>query len=140
MKFKAPLEFTLVFASLLTYSSVAFSEAHKTEQKNPQVQQRGTSPKYAPAPRSVPMPYQAHPAGVHPHGPIVRPHATRVLGPRAVAYGSHQWQHWNHAEFARPAYYWDWNSVHNVTCVAEDSYGDQYPVTEAAFPGSACLT
>lgn len=84
-----------------------------------------------PAPR-----FQAHPPGQHPHGPMVRPHPTRVLAPRIVVRGGERhWRHWEHPEFARPVYYWDWALIHNVTCTAEDSYGDQYPVTEAAGPG-----
>jgi hypothetical protein len=87
------------------------------------------------APRPAPPKFAGHPAGQHPHGPMVRPHAVRVLQPRVVRYGGHDWTHWQHPEFSRPAYYWDWNLVHNVSCTAEDSYGDQYPVTEAAFRG-----
>jgi hypothetical protein len=87
------------------------------------------------ASRPAPPPFRAHPQGVHPHGAIVRQHPLRVLAPRAVAHGRTGWTHWEHAEFARPAYYWDWNGVHTVTCIAEDSYGDQYPVSEAAVPG-----
>jgi hypothetical protein len=52
-----------------------------------------------------------------------------------IAYGGHTWNHWQHPEFARPAYYWDWSLVHTVSCTAEDSYGDQYPVSESAFAG-----
>jgi hypothetical protein len=87
------------------------------------------------APRPAPPPFQAHPAGVHPHGPIVRPHPIRVLAPKPVVHGRSGWTHWEHPEFTRPVYYWNWQGVHNVTCIAEDSYGDQYPVTEAAAPG-----
>ena len=43
--------------------------------------------------------------------------------------------HWEHPAFPRPVYYWDWSIVRTVTCVAEDSYGDQYPITESATPG-----
>jgi len=89
------------------------------------------------APRPEPPHYQPHPAGVHPHGPIVRPHGVRVLRPRVVPYGQAEWRHWEHAEFARPVYYWDWAVIHQVTCVAEDSYGDQYPVTEDTWAGFA---
>jgi hypothetical protein len=63
------------------------------------------------ATRPAPPPFQAHPAG------------------------RSGWSHWDHPEFARPIYYWDWVGVHTVTCSAEDSYGDQYPVSEAAAPG-----
>jgi hypothetical protein len=85
--------------------------------------------------RSAPPPFQAHPGGVHPRGPTVRPHQVRVLQPRGVVHGQTGWQHWNHPDFARPNYYWEWNNVHTVTCTAEDSYGDQYPVSEATPPG-----
>jgi hypothetical protein len=87
------------------------------------------------APRPAPPKFAAHPQGPHPHGPIVRPHPIRILQPRVIPYNTHTWSHWEHPEFARPAYYWDWTLVHNVTCVAEDSYGDQYPVTEATVSG-----
>jgi hypothetical protein len=85
--------------------------------------------------REAPPAFQPHQAGVHPRGPTVRPHQVRVLAPRIVDHGRTGWAHWEHPEFARPAYYWNWAGVHNVTCIAEDSYGDQYPVSEAAAPG-----
>ena len=88
-----------------------------------------------PVRREPPPPFHAHPAGVHPHGPIVRQHPVRVLAPRPVVHGHSGWAHWEHPEFVRPTYYWEWNAVHTVTCIAEDSYGDQYPVSEAAAPG-----
>jgi len=84
--------------------------------------------------RRPPPPFQAHPGGAHPRGPTVRPHPVRVLAPRAVEHGRSGWAHWDHPEFQRPVYYWDWPHVHTVTCTAEDSYGDQYPVSEAAPP------
>lgn len=85
--------------------------------------------------RPAPPPFKGHPPGVHPHGPMVRPHPVRVLPPRVVDREHHEWGHWAHPEFARPIYYWEWGAVRSVTCVAEDSYGDQYPVTELAVPG-----
>jgi hypothetical protein len=86
--------------------------------------------------RAAPPRFQAHPPGAHPHGPTVRPHATRVLAPRVIVYGHHNtWHHWTHPEFSRPSYYWDWNVIKSVTCISEDSYGDQYPVTESTFSG-----
>jgi hypothetical protein len=86
-------------------------------------------------PRPPPPPFQTHARGVHPRGRVVPQHPLRVLAPRAVVHGSSGWAHWEHPEFARPVYYWEWPGVHNVTCIAEDSYGDQYPVSEAAAPG-----
>jgi hypothetical protein len=86
-------------------------------------------------PRPAPPRFQPHPPGVHPHGPIVRAHPVRVMRPTVNRYGEHHWRHWEHPEFARPIYYWDWAALHTVTCVAEDSYGDQYPVTQQTFAG-----
>ncbi len=85
--------------------------------------------------RAPPPKFQAHPAGVHPHGAIVRPHPVRVLSPRVIVHGRGEWAHWDHPEFSRPVYYWDWGAIRSVSCVAEDSYGDQYPVTETTFAG-----
>jgi hypothetical protein len=59
----------------------------------------------------------------------------RVLPPKVVRYGAHPWKHWAHPEFARPVYYWNWGEIHSVSCVAEDSYGDQYPVTISTWSG-----
>jgi hypothetical protein len=91
-------------------------------------------PPRAPAPQ-----WRAHPPGGHPAGagyhPGYHPHTVRVLQPRNFRYGEHPYRHWGHPEFARPAYYWDWRLVHSVSCTAEDSYGDQYPVTESTFAG-----
>ncbi len=88
-----------------------------------------------PAPRAAPPPFEAHPSGAHPQGVTVPRHQTRVLAPAVVAHERTGWSHWEHPEFARPHYYWNWTGVLNVTCIAEDSYGDQYPVSEAATPG-----
>jgi hypothetical protein len=84
----------------------------------------------APAPK-----WQAHPSGQHPHGPIVRQHPTRVLRPRVIERGHPVWHHWEHPGFVRPLYYWDWAQLRQITCIAEDSYGDQYPVTQNTFSG-----
>jgi hypothetical protein len=118
MKPKAPLTLGLLLGSL-SLCLVGYAEEHG----------RGGGG------RPPPPPFQAHAGGAHPRGPTVRPHQVRVLQPRAVDHGRTGWSHWNHPEFARPNYYWDWGGVHNVTCIAEDSYGDQYPVSEAAAPG-----
>jgi hypothetical protein len=112
--FKTPLVLGLVFGSL-SLCVIGYAEEHFR--------------------REPPPPFQAHPPGAHPRGPTVRQHPVRVLAPRAVDHGHTGWNHWAHPEFARPNYYWDWVHVHNVTCIAEDSYGDQYPVSEPAAPG-----
>jgi len=96
---------------------------------------RGSENERRAPPRAPPPKFQAHPPGVHPHGPVVRQHPVRVMAPAVVARGHNRWAHWGHPEFARPAYYWDWGAVRGVTCIAEDSYGDQYPVSETAFAG-----
>jgi len=122
MKLKLPVILALLVGSLSLYS-VALAEGREEARARPA--------------RAAPPRFKPHPAGVHPHGPMVRAHAVRVLAPRVIVHGGREWGHWDHPEFARPTYYWDWAAVHNVTCVAEDSYGDQYPVTEAAVPGFA---
>jgi hypothetical protein len=76
---------------------------------------------------------------MHPHGATVHPHAIRVMRPHIAKYGVHPWHHWAHPEFVRPVYYWDWTHIRQITCVAEDSYGDQYPVTEETFKGFGLL-
>jgi hypothetical protein len=65
----------------------------------------------------------------------VHAHDVRVLSPIVTVHGGGRWAHWGHPEFSRPRYYWDWAIIRQVTCVAEDSYGDQYPVTEATSLG-----
>ena len=91
-------------------------------------------PRGAP-PRAAPPRFQGHPPGAHPHGATFHPHAVRVLSPRVIRHGGERpWRHWGHAEFARPVYYWDWTAIRHISCIAEDSYGDQYPVTEETFP------
>ena len=103
-------------------------QAHPREEARPREEMRRP-------PRPAPPKFQAHPPGIHPHGPMVRPHAVRVLKPTVARFGVHPWRHWEHAEFARPAYYWDWAAIRQISCIAEDSYGDQYPVTEETFSG-----
>lgn len=117
MNLKAPLALGLLLASS-SLCLIGYAEEHGR-----------------PAPRQAPPPFQAHAPGVHPRGATVRPHLVRVLQPRIVFHGRTGWAHWGHPEFVRPIYYWDWEHVHTVTCTAEDSYGDQYPVSEAAPPG-----
>lgn len=122
MEFKVSLTLVLLIGSLMACSVSRAEEERRRDEREL-------------APRPAPPKFIAHPAGQHPHGPIVRPHAIRVLQPRVVVYGGHTWTRWAHPEFARPAYYWDWGIIHNVSCIAEDSYGDQYPVSEATFRG-----
>ncbi len=123
MKLEAPL----VIAVLLGSASLCMVASGEERGHPP--------PRAARVERRAPPPFVGHPAGVHPRGATVHQHPIRVLAPRAVVHGRSGWAHWEHPEFARPAYYWDWPHVHTVTCVAEDSYGDQYPVSEAAAPG-----
>ncbi|MGA3122945.1 MAG: hypothetical protein ABSF69_19425 [Polyangiaceae bacterium] len=120
MKLKAPVVVGLLLGSSLL-CAIGFAGEHSRP---------------APA-RQAPPPFRAHAPGVHPRGATVRQHELRVLAPRSVVHGHSGWQHWDHPEFPRPAYYWDWAGIHTVTCIAEDSYGDQYPVSEAAAPGFA---
>jgi hypothetical protein len=133
MILKAPFAIALSLASLHAFTTVrAVADEDRREQRGSEDRNHGR-PNLAHHP--APPKFAAHPPGPHPHGPIVRPHPVRVLQPRVIQYGGRDWHHWEHPEFARPTYYWDWNVIHNVSCVAEDSYGDQYPVTEATFSG-----
>ena len=50
--------------------------------------------------------------------------------------GDYPWYHWEHPWFERPFYYWDWYRLHSVTCTAEDSDGDLFPVTEDGYYGT----
>jgi len=131
MSFKIPLAFALS-AILLQVYSAAQAEEHKGERREERREERGRP---NPPPRPAPPRFQAHPPGAHPHGPMVRSHAIRVMSPQVVKQGEHHWRHWEHAEFSRPAYYWNWAIIRSITCIAEDSYGDQYPVTEDSFAG-----
>ena len=71
---------------------------------------------------------------------MVRTHPVRILGPRVLKRDEHPWHHWGHPEFARPAYYWNWAIIRSVSCIAEDSYGDQYPVSTGPSPASRWRT
>ena len=113
----------------------AHEEARPHQEARPHEEGRPREEARARPPRPLPPRFQAHPPGIHPHGPMVRPHAMRVLKPSVARFGAHPWRHWEHPEFARPAYYWEWSAIHQVSCTAEDSYGDQYPVTEETFAG-----
>ncbi|HEV3032003.1 MAG TPA: hypothetical protein VG319_10210 [Polyangia bacterium] len=146
MKLGASLAFTLLFASP-RLTSVARAEerrderqgVHQERHEEQQDQKREVRHDERLPPRAAPPAWRGHPPGGRPpaatYHPAYHPHAVRVLRPRAMRYGEHPWRHWGHGEFARPVYYWDWAIIRSVTCVAEDSYGDQYPVTESTFAG-----
>jgi hypothetical protein len=118
---------TLFAAAALFLGTAGFVLSARAEEHGKHVEEHG---KRAEAPR-----FEGHPPGMHPRGATVHPHATRVLRPTVVVRGTHHWGHWGHPEFARPVYYWDWGVVHSVSCTAEDSYGDQYPITESTWAG-----
>jgi len=127
MNVKLLLSVAMLSAALALSTAASADERGHEEHARP-------APRAA-APRQAPPKFQAHPPGQHPHGPMVRSHAVRVLAPRVIVRGHGEWRHWDHPEFSRPVYYWDWAAIHSVSCTAEDSYGDQYPVTEAVGPG-----
>jgi hypothetical protein len=123
--------------SVALFSTAALAQEHGRDQEH----DRGNQPQYrgeehhegrGQAPR-----FEAHQRGVHPNGSHYYAHQTRILQPNVVIRGRSHWQHWTHPAFARPYYYWNWGDIRQVTCVAEDSYGDQYPVTESAGRGFA---
>ncbi len=126
MKLEPVLVGVLLAASSLP-CQVAFAQGRREERSGSQERSHAPS-------RQAPE-FRGHPPGMHPHGPVVRQHPVRVLPQRPARGERREWPHWNHPEMSRPVYYWDWGTVRGVTCVAEDSYGDQYPVTEPAGPG-----
>lgn len=50
--------------------------------------------------------------------------------------GHYPWVHWEHPIYVRPIYDWNWPQLQVVTCTAEDSFGDLFPVTEDGYFGS----
>lgn len=138
MKLRGSLTIGLLVASLNVYS-IAYAQheheggGHEGGRPAPGGHEGGHPPVVN---RPAPPKFVAHPPGAHPRGPTVHSHPVRVLAPRVVVRGGRrEWKHWSHPEFVRPAYYWDWAAIHNVSCIAEDSYGDQYPVTQSTYPG-----
>lgn len=121
---------TFVVIALLTGLVVHAQDRHE-EQARPQ--ERPAEP--ARPNRSQPSRFEPHTPGRNPRSPVTQPHQIRSLAPRVMSHGQAEWRHWNHPAFPRPHYYWDWNVVRSVTCVAEDSYGDQYPVVQAVAAG-----
>ena len=121
MKLKPTLTVAvLASASLFAASAQAKPARPEEHGHGPAVVHREPAPKFV-----------AHAQGVHPRGATVHAHPIRVLAPKVYVHGhAGGWHHWEHPVFERPLYYWDWNVIRSVTCVAEDSYGDQYPVTE----------
>lgn len=64
---------------------------------------------------------------------VRRPGPGRALPPRYAVHGHTGWSRWNHPAFVRPVYRWNWGQVQTVTCVAQDSNGNQYPVIEPTY-------
>ncbi len=124
-------------AALVLGSSAARAEGPREERHEEHHEaQHGAGWRAPPPPRPAPPRFQAHPPGAHPHGAANHSHPIRILKPTMVRRGAERpWRHWGHPEFVRPVYYWDWAVIRQVTCIAEDSYGDQYPVTQATGGG-----
>jgi hypothetical protein len=90
---------------------------------------RGGRP--GPGPRPGPRPGPVRPGPIRP-GP--RPGPVRVYDPIRFRGGGYPWPLYRPV-FTRPFYYWNWAGLRLVTCTAEDSYGDQFPVTETGYVG-----
>ncbi len=135
MKLAVSLAALLSVTWLTGLSTARAADRHEPPHAGPHEEGRPHEEARPRPPRPAPPKFQPHPNGIHPHGPMVRPHAVRVLKPTVARFGAHPFRHWEHPEFARPAYYWDWALIHQISCIAEDSYGDQYPVTEDTFAG-----
>ena len=115
-------------------SFIATSARAETDRERGRKEPAPKAQRQIPA-RAAPPKFQPHAPGVHPQGARVQSHPVRVLAPRVVTRRGGSWAHWQHPDIERPAYYWNWRIIHNVTCTAEDSYGDQYPVTVTAWHG-----
>jgi hypothetical protein len=60
----------------------------------------------------------------------------RAYDPVFIHAGVYAGRHWDHPYFVRPIFNdWVWDSLRLVTCTAEDSDGDQFPVTENEYTG-----
>lgn len=78
------------------------------------------------------------PAPIGPNPIIFRPGPNgRAFDPVQIHEGVYAGIHWVHPDFVRPVYQWNWDSLVNVTCSAEDSVGNVYPVTESEYVGPA---
>ena len=131
MPSKISITLAMLAAAVCFSSLAAFAEGPREEHH----EEARPAPR-APPPRAPPPAFKAHAPGVHPQGAHYQSHPVRVLAPHVIARGGNGgWRHWEHPEFSRPAYYWDWGTIHSVSCTAEDSYGDQYPVTESTWAG-----
>jgi hypothetical protein len=141
-----PIGSTLALASVIALPSLSLSPSasaeeprHEMRQEHHEEHHEARHEERALPPRAPAPVWRGHPPGAHPpdagYHPSYHPHAVRVLRPHTMRYGEHPWHRWGHPEFVRPIYYWDWGTVRQVTCVAEDSYGDQYPVSETTFAG-----
>ncbi len=102
----------------------------------------GPAPGYGPHPGWGPAPgYGPHPGwGNHPGwggGPAYGPGPGWHTNPFPVHWGYNHWQRWNHPHFERPAFEFEWHRLSSVTCAAQDSYGNAYPITVNEFYGWA---
>ena len=139
MKTGAPLILALSMAVPSLATVVRAEDRHEGNREEHHEEKREPVRQEHLPPRAAPPAWQGHPAGAHPVSPgwhpAYHPHPVRVLRPHTMRYGEHPWRHWGHPEFVRPVYYWDWAQIHQITCIAEDSYGDQYPVTQSTWSG-----
>ncbi|HXU69657.1 MAG TPA: hypothetical protein VN947_10020 [Polyangia bacterium] len=138
MRLKRPLQL-FIAASLTTAVGMPLALAQHHEERHEehheaQHEEHRDERHYAPRPE--PPRYVGHQPGYHPpHPVVVHRNPVRVMAPKVIRWGAHPWRHWEHPEFARPVYYWNWGEVHNVSCTAEDSDGDQYPVSVSTWSG-----
>ena len=114
MNVKAPLTVALSLALIQVATTARAEDRHDRPEEHREVRQEVRRDERLLL-RAAPPAWRAHPPGAHPRGPTVRTHPVRVLRPRVYRWGEHPWHRWNHPEFARPAYYWDWGVVRNVS-------------------------
>ena len=67
------------------------------------------------------------------HGGVFMPNHN--FDPIRIRDGYRQWPHWDRPFFARPDFDFNWAQLRLVTCIATDSNGDEFPITEDEFWG-----
>ena len=89
-------------------------------------------------------PVPGHGGPVPGHGGPVPGHGGPVPGHGAPGYhhppfvghgGFYPWPRWGHPVFVRPVFAWQWVSLSAVTCTAETSNGEVFPLTENGYIG-----
>jgi hypothetical protein len=152
MKLKIPLAIALLVGSFHVYST-AWAEGGNEHEQGAEQQAEDHGPGGAmhggAAPhgggmvhggggRAAPFQGGGFRPAPHPIVPAPHPafHPAHVYNPYVIHRGAFGWARWAPTyEWVRPTYYFEWDRLRVLTCMSEDSYGDQYPVTESGYHG-----